>query len=204
MPVTRSALASRARVARQRRAGADQRRDLLAPAAPGAAPARPGEPSLAWKVTWSSSGTRDSSRALRSRSQKCRASAKRARSTRSLPAIEAAPPSSGSILATKPKYGAAEPSGVAEREIALVHPHRDLHAPRAAGPCRHRRSGRAAAPAIRPVRRPRPAGPDRPPPSSLPRRPSAAMPSAMTRLRSSASTSTRRSRSFSRPVARRR
>ena len=72
-------------------------------------------------------GTRLSSRDRRSRSQKCRASENRARSTRSLPATIAAPPSGASMLATNAKMARPMPSGWREREIALVDPHGDLH-----------------------------------------------------------------------------
>ena len=118
----------------QLRGALGQRRRRRRPAGrwsrPGAASRRtrsPWLPSLAWNVTLSSSGTRASRRVLRSRSQKCRASAKRARSTRSLPAMIAAPPSSASMLATKANQGAALAVRRAQGEIALVHPHRDLH-----------------------------------------------------------------------------
>ena len=58
-------------------------------------------PSLAWKVIPSSAATRLSKVAARSKSQKCRASAKRARNTRSLPAMIARPPSAAPMFATK-------------------------------------------------------------------------------------------------------
>ena len=67
-------------------------------------------PSFAWKMIPSSAGTRLSRVALRSWSQKNRASASRALSTRSLPAVIALPPSSGSVSATTMKRGAREPS----------------------------------------------------------------------------------------------
>ncbi len=89
---------------------------------------------------------------------------------------------SASILATKANHGAAAPSGVAEREVALVDPHRDLHDLRRQVHVARRRCGRAAAPAIRPARRPRPAGRDRRPRAICRSAASAAMPSAMTPL----------------------
>ena len=62
----------------------------------------------------SSSGT------LRSCSQKKRASASRAASTRSLPATIASPPSLASMLATQTNAGASLPLPVAHHEIFLV------------------------------------------------------------------------------------
>ena len=127
MPVTRSALASSAARSRQRRVGADQRRDHARPVAPAAARARPG--CRVWRGT--SPGPAPArgfpARALRSRSQKCRASAKRARSTRSLPAMMAAPPSLGRDVGDEGELRRGRPVGVAQREIALVDAHRDLH-----------------------------------------------------------------------------
>ena len=67
-------------------------------------------PSLAWKMIGSRLFTRSSSGVLRSWSQKNLASDRRARSTRSLPAITVAPPSLVSMLATTAKRGASLPS----------------------------------------------------------------------------------------------
>ena len=97
------------------------------PAAPAGARGRPGVPSLAWKVTSSSAATRLASRVLRSRSQKCRASANRARSTRSLPAIDVGAAVRRARYWRRSEPGAAAPSAIAEREIALIDPHGDLH-----------------------------------------------------------------------------
>ena len=69
-------------------------------------------PSFAWKVMPSRAATRSASFVRRSKSQKCRASENRARSTRSLPAMIAAPPSMASMLAAKAKRGAAAPNTV--------------------------------------------------------------------------------------------
>ena len=66
---------------------------------------------MAWNTTVSSFGRYDSSFCLRSVSQKKRASEKRARSTRSLPAMIAAPPSLPGMLAITTKCGAGLPSG---------------------------------------------------------------------------------------------
>ena len=60
---------------------------------------------------------------LRSWSQKKRASARRARSTRSLPATMALPPSSGRLFATNRKCGAGLPSGIDAGKILLMGPH---------------------------------------------------------------------------------
>ena len=70
------------------------------------------------------SATRLSSGSLRSWSQKNLASDSRARSTRSLPATIALPPSSATMLATTRKCGASLPSRVEAGEIFLVRAHR--------------------------------------------------------------------------------
>ncbi len=125
MPVTRSALASRA--ASRASAGPAPTSGAISSARRCSRRTRsPWEPSLAWNVTWSSSGTRDSSRALRSRSQKWRASAKRARSTRSLPATEVAPAVRRLDVGDEAEIRRGRAVRVAESEVALVHPHRDL------------------------------------------------------------------------------
>ena len=126
MPVTRSALREQRRPLRQRAVGA--RRAARSSRQPREAPhplALAAE--LGVERDLRRAPARGSRAAcLRSRSQKCRASAKRARSTRSLPATIAAPPSSASMLATKTKQWRQRARPRAEREIALVHPHRDL------------------------------------------------------------------------------
>ena len=66
-------------------------------------------PSPAWNTILASSGSRLASVRLRSSFQKNLASERRARSTRSLPAAMAAPPSGASVLATTMKWGANTP-----------------------------------------------------------------------------------------------
>ena len=165
------------RACRQRRVGADQRRDQRRPAVPAAAPARPG--CRAWRGTPRPPASAGSfpAAACRSWSQKNRASDSRARSTRSLPATIAAPPSCGTMLDTTAKRAAGPAIRVPQREIALVHPHRGPHDLRRQVHDRRRRSGRAAAPAIPPARRPRPAGRGRAPPPAPRRRPGRRCPS---------------------------
>ena len=73
----------------------------------------------------SSAGSRSSSGALRSWSQKNLASDSRARSTRSLPSTIVLPPSRATLLATTTKRLASAPSVLVVREVALVRPHGD-------------------------------------------------------------------------------
>ena len=109
MPVTRSALASR---------DAERAMPSSAPGMCSAIEAASASmrlafarsvPSPARKTTLASSGARLSSVRLRSSFQKNLASERRARSTRSLPATMARPPSAASVLATTTKRGASAP-----------------------------------------------------------------------------------------------
>ncbi len=79
-----------------------QRRDPVCP--------RPLRANLGVERDPSSFGSSSSSGVFKSKSQKCRASANRARNTRSLPAMIAAPPSGASRLATNAKNGAGCPA----------------------------------------------------------------------------------------------
>ena len=99
-----------------------------------------------------------SSRTLRSWSQKNLASDRRARSTRSLPATIVLPPSRGHDIGDDDEAVASAPSCLVGGEVALMRAHRDdQHLGRHVHELR-RRWCRAAAPAIRPGPRPRPAG----------------------------------------------
>ncbi len=80
-------------------------------------------PSLLWKTMLRRRSTRASSFVLRSWSKKNRASARRARSTRSLPWM-IAEGSAGARLLTSRKRCTRRPGLVGEREVALVRLHR--------------------------------------------------------------------------------
>src|SRR5213080_2299766 len=89
----------------------------------------PSEPSFAWKVTASSAGARAARGCLRSCSQKKAASARRARTTRSLPSRTFAG-SRLSMLLTAMKAGRRRPEA-SHREVTLVvRERRDQHFPR--------------------------------------------------------------------------
>ncbi len=126
MPLVRSALASRP--ARAASSGSAPISGASRPARACSRRARsPCVPRRAWKVTPSSAGRRSASRVRRSRSQKCRASAKRALSTRSLPATTSGAAVGGDDVGDEGEAGGPAAVRMAQREVALVDAHRDLH-----------------------------------------------------------------------------
>ena len=130
MPVTRSALASRAaRLDRVEVGAVDQ--PLAAPAIRPACATRSTlsatVPSFSWKTIWSSFFACSASGTLRSCSQKNLASDRRAASTFSLPATIAAPPIAGRRCWRRRRSGCESlPVLVLAGEIFLVGPHGEL------------------------------------------------------------------------------